>query len=294
MPAQPARENDGVPGDRALTAERASALARPDPRRRPPAPRARRVASDQRVLGAVGIVLFLAVWELVGRSSNEVVLVPASRVATDIWNWSASGDILPDLKTSGLEFVLGVTLGTAVGIGLGVVMGLARPVQGLLRPLVLAFYSAPLLAFAPLFVIWLGYGLSSKVVLIAMLGIFPLLVNTETGIRQVDRSYLDVGRSYGATTMQLIWHVRMPAALPFVFAGVQIAITRATVGVFVAELFGATSGVGYAITNAAAVFNTQRVLAGVVVLSVFGIVMTWIARRVSEWATPWLKPQRLG
>lgn len=253
----------------------------------------RRALADHRVLGVCGVVLFLAAWEIVGRATDSaVVLVPASQVASDIWTWTSSGDILPALKTSGIEFVLGTVLGAAVGILLGVIMGLVAPVQGLLRPLVLAFYSAPLLAFAPLFVIWLGYGLASKVVLIAMLAIFPLLVNTETGIRQVDRAYLDVGRSFGARPLQLIWHVRMPAALPFVFAGMQIAVTRATVGVFVAELFGATSGIGWEITNAAAVFNTKRVLAGVVVLSVFGIVMTGIIRRVSDWATPWLQPQR--
>lgn len=246
-------------------------------------------------LGLLGIVLFLVIWEIVGRViDSAVILVPASAVASDLWNWITSGDIWPDLRTSLVEFALGLLVGTVCGIVFGGVMGLMRPVQRLTRPLVLALYSTPTLALAPLFVIWLGYGLGSKLVLIALVAVFPLLVNTEVGIRQADRAFIDVARSFGATPMQTTRSVRLPAALPFVFAGMQIAVTRATVGIFVAELFGSTHGIGYTITNAAAVFNTARLLSGVVVLAAFGVLMAGLVSRLAVRVTPWQSGENQG
>jgi NitT/TauT family transport system permease protein len=200
-----------------------------------------------RVEGVIGVALFLLAWELFARSlDNTLILVPPSAVAQDLWEWIRTGEIFPHLKTSGTELLLGFVLGLVAGLILGVAMGLIGPVRRLLQPLVVGLYSTPVLALAPLFVIWFGFGLQSKILLIALTTVFPILVNVEAGIVQAERAFLEVARSFGASSLRLISMVRFPSAIPFVFAGMRIAIARAVTGVFVAELFGATSGIGFA------------------------------------------------
>lgn len=241
-----------------------------------------------RVQGLLGIAIFLGGWELFARHlDQQILLVPPSDVATDLWHWTRSGDILPDLKTSGLELGIGYALGLVGGVALGIAMGLVEPVRRILQPLVVGMYSTPVLALAPLFVIWLGFGLRAKFTLIALTAIFPILVNTEAGIASVDRGFVDVARSFGASEFGLIRKVRLPAALPYLFAGMRISVARAVTGVFVAELFGATEGVGFTIQNASQTFHTARLFSGIVVLAAAGIIMTAAVGWLGRWLTPW-------
>jgi NitT/TauT family transport system permease protein len=241
-----------------------------------------------RVEGLLGIAAFLVGWELLARHLNqEILLVPPSRVAQDLWDWCESGDILPDLRASGLELAIGYGLGLVAGVALGIAMGLIASVRRILQPLVVGMYSTPVLALAPLFVIWLGFGLRAKFALIALTAIFPILVNTETGITSVDHTYLEVARSFGASQLELIRKVRLPAALPFLFAGMRISVARAVTGVFVAELFGATKGIGFSIQNASQTFHTARLFSGIVVLAGAGIIMTALVGWLGRVLTPW-------
>jgi NitT/TauT family transport system permease protein len=238
--------------------------------------------------GVLGIVLFLAGWELFARHLDQgILLVPPSAVAEDLWTWISSGEIGPHLRTSGLELAIGFGLGLVAGVVLGIAMGLVVPLRRLLQPLVVGMYSTPVLALAPLFIIWLGFGLSAKFSLIALTAVFPILVNVEAGITSVDHSFLDVARSFGASPLSLIAKVRIPASLPFLFAGMRIAIARAVTGVFVAELFGSTAGIGYTIQNASSTFHTARLFSGIVVLAASGILMTsavsWLGRLMTPW-----------
>lgn len=262
----------------------AAAKSRADHHRRATVSRLRRF----RVEGILGIVAFLVGWELFARHLNQaILLVPPSEVATDLWHWCTSGGIAPDLETSGLELAIGYGIGLVAGVVLGIVMGLVTPVRRVLQPLVVGMYSTPVLALAPLFVIWLGFGLSAKFCLIALTAVFPILVNTETGITSVDHSFIDVARSFGASQLALIRKIRLPAALPYVFAGMRISVARAVTGVFVAELFGATKGIGFSIQNASQTFHTARLFSGIVVLAGAGIVMTAAVGWLGRWLTPW-------
>lgn len=256
--------------------------------RRPRLVRFRAARPWDRAQGLIGIALFLGGWELFARHlSQPILLVPPSEVATDLWHWCRSGDILPDLKTSGLELGIGYGIGLVSGVGLGIGMGLVRPLQRILQPIVVGMYSTPVLALAPLFVIWLGFGLSAKFTLIALTAVFPILVNTETGIASVDHGFVDVARSFGASEFAVIRKVRLPAALPFLFAGMRISVARAVTGVFVAELFGSTQGVGFTIQNASQTFHTARLFSGIVVLASAGIFMTAAVGWLGRWLTPW-------
>lgn len=244
-------------------------------------------------VGLLGVAVALGIWELLAREvvRSYVALAPFSVVVSDLWHWVSSGDILPDLKTSGIELGIGFGIGVATGVVIGLLMGLFDGVRKLLETSILALNSTPILALAPLFVIWLGFGLPAKFVLIAAVTVFPVLVNTQVGVRQVDRSFLDVGRAFGASWWQLVRKVRLPAALPFMLAGMRVGITRAVVGIFVAELFGATSGIGFAISNATATFKTARLFSGLIVLALFGICLSALLGGLSRWAAPWQKAQ---
>lgn len=239
-------------------------------------------------LDFVGLVGVAIAWEIAARLINkEIFLVSFSRVMVDVWSWLSSGEMSEHLAASGTEFVVGFGLSIALGLLLGGAMGLSATAQRVLGPLVSGLYSTPLIALTPLFVIWLGFGLPAKVALITLVSLFPIIINTETGIRQVDQTYLDAVRAFGASPLQLIAKVRLPAALPFVFAGMRISVARATTGIFVAELFGARAGIGYSIINAAASFNTARLLSGIFVLAGFGVLMSWLIGVIGERAAPW-------
>lgn len=268
-----------------LTAERerAEAVARRRPLRI-------RVAHVRRwrVEGLLGIAAFLGGWEWFARHLHQaILLVPPSEVATDLWHWCVSGAIGPDIEASGLELGIGYGLGLAAGVAFGIAMGLVPPVRRVFQPLVVGMYSTPVLALAPLFVIWLGFGLRAKFVLIALTAVFPILVNTQAGIVSVDHAFLDVAQSFGASQWALIRKIRLPAALPFLFAGMRISVARAVTGVFVAELFGAQKGVGFTITNASQTFHTARLFSGIVVLAAAGIIMTAAVGWFGKVLTPW-------
>lgn len=248
-----------------------------------------------RLVGLVGLVVFFAAWEIFARALAQPVLVaPPSEVASDLWRWCSSGDILPHLRTTGVELAGGYGLGLLVGLVLGTVMALVEPMRRMLQPLVVGVNSAPALALAPLLLIWFGFGLISKLLLVALVTVFPVLVNTQTGIVGTDRSLLDVARSFDASRTQAILKVRLPASLPLIFAGMQISITRAVAAVFAAELFGATAGIGYSILNASQTFNTVRVFSGILVLSALGIAITSLVTWGGRKATPWYEPNRRG
>ncbi|MBI2526621.1 MAG: ABC transporter permease [Candidatus Rokubacteria bacterium] len=238
--------------------------------------------------GLGGLVGLAIAWEITARAiDKEIFLVSFSRVLADLAAWLTSGDMTEHLVASGTEFVLGFGLSIVLGLLVGGAMGLSRTAQRILGPLVSGLYSTPLIALTPLFVIWLGFGLSAKVALVMLVSLFPIIINTETGIRQVDPAYLDAVRAFGASPLQLVAKVRVPAALPFLFAGMRISVARATTGIFVAELFGARAGIGYSIINAAASFNTARLLSGIVILAGFGVVMSWLIGVLGDRAAPW-------
>ncbi|MDO8208894.1 ABC transporter permease [Conexibacter sp. CPCC 206217] len=244
---------------------------------------------SQRLLGVISILFVLAAWEIVGQFfvTNAAFFVPVSDVASDLWEWITSGDILSALSTSAQEFAIGFGLACVIGLALGFAMGLSRTVWGLLNPLVSALNATPLLALTPLFIIWFGIGITSKALMIMFIASFPIIINTAAGTREVEQAHLDAARSFGASQWQLITKVRLPSALSFIIAGLRMAVARALVGIFVVELFGSLDGIGFAISNAATVFDTPRVFAGIVLLSGLGVIASIALTKLEQTVAPW-------
>lgn len=245
------------------------------------------------ILGLLSVAVFVAGWEIVGQSGiiNPLFISSPSRVAGAFAEIIADGSIWNHLRTSFTEFIIGYGMAVLLGIGLGVLMGWYSTIDDLLNPLVAAMYATPSIAFMSLLIIWFGVSILSKVAVIFLFAFFPTLINTMAGIKAIDSQLVKVARSYGASDANLFKTVAIPGAVPFILTGLRLALARGLIGVFVAEMYASTAGVGYLITNAGAMFKTDLVLAGVLIFTGTGIAASEILKRVESHFDAW-RPQR--
>jgi len=244
-----------------------------------------------RLLGTLSILGGLAIWEFVGRVivNNALFLASPSQIARAIVTLTADGELGHHVAVSGLEFVLGYSIACVLGVVLGVAMGESLTLKRLLDPWVAGIYATPVIALAPLFILWFGIGIWSKVVVVVSLVLFPVTINTEAGLQRKSERLAEMLRSFGATRRQIFWKLSLPSAMPFIMTGLKLGIGRGLIGVVVAELFGARAGLGFLISESAAVFNMPDLFAAIVVLAAAGILMTagfnWLESRLVPWTT---------
>jgi NitT/TauT family transport system permease protein len=249
----------------------------------------RRVASltraNERLLyGALGFVLLSLIWE----ATADAGLFRKSLLSTPSLIWNAavqdfgSGTIWPHIATSGTEFGLGFVAALVIGIPLGLAIGTFRRVDHLVSVLLYGIYSTPKAAIAPLVILVFGIGLESKVIFVFLLAFFSFVVSTMSGVRAVPERQLDIARSFGASRWLTFRTVVLPSTFPFILTGIRISAGRALVGVVVAEELAANQGIGYYIDFYGTFLQTSRVMLGVVVLGVFGIMFGELVRRVER------------
>lgn len=237
----------------------------------------------------VSIVVVLVVWEVVVRvfAISSLTIVPPSKVAVAFWTEIQDGSLGTNFSISMVQFVLGFLLAAAIGIPLGLFLGGSERGRHYSDPWMIGLYATPSVALAPLFIVTLGLGLSAHVAVIALTAFFPIAINTIDGVLAVDRTLRDVGMAYRASRGEVFWKIALPAASPFIFTGLRLGLARGLVGVVVADLFGATGGLGYMILNASQAFDTARVFVGVFVLAGLGIVFTVGLKYLQRRLTPW-------
>jgi NitT/TauT family transport system permease protein len=170
---------------------------------------------------------------------------------------------------------------------LGVLMGMVRPLARLLNPYVNALYAMPTVALVPLIIIWLGLGFESKVFLTFIVGVFPIVISAQTGVNNIPAAYIETGRAFACSRSQIVWKIILPAAVPFFVSGLRLGLGRALVGVVVAEMFTALSGLGYMITTYADTFKTAYLFVPIITLAALSVVLTeillWAERRFLPW-----------
>ncbi len=186
-----------------------------------------------------------------------------------------------------LETVLGLVLALAAGLTLAVALDLSALLRRVLYPLLVASQTIPIMALAPLLVIWLGYGTAPKVVVVALVCFFPIAVATADGLRAADPDLLALLRSMGATRRQVFFKVRLPGALPGFFSGLRIAITYSVVGAIIGEWVGAGRGLGVYMIRSSNSFLTEQVFAAIAVTSLLSIVLFLAVGAVERLALPW-------
>jgi NitT/TauT family transport system permease protein len=231
----------------------------------------------------------LLAWEAVVRVLQvpAFILPPPSQVVIALYRGFASGLYIRHLQVTLLETVLGFIVGSALGFVLGTAVAMNRYVDYFLYPYIVMFQSLPKVALAPLIVIWFGLGLTSKVVNAALVAFFPLLVNTMVGLRSADEDRVSLMRSLAASDAQIFWMLRLPNALPFVMAGLDIAMILALIGAIVAEFTGATSGLGTLILSMTYTMDVSGQFSVLIILSVVGLLLNrlvyLVRRRVLFW-----------
>jgi NitT/TauT family transport system permease protein len=231
----------------------------------------------------------LLAWEAIVRVVQvpAFILPPPSQVVVALYRGFASGVYLRHLQVTLLETVLGFVLGSALGFTLGTAVAMNRYVEYFFYPYIVMFQSLPKVALAPLIVIWFGLGLTSKVINAALVAFFPLLVNTMVGLRSADEDRVSLMRSLAASDAQIFWMLRLPNALPFVMAGLDIAMILALIGAIVAEFVGATSGLGMLIQSMNFTMDVSGQFSVLLILSVVGLLLNrlvlLVRRRVLFW-----------
>ncbi|WP_019657585.1 ABC transporter permease [Variovorax atrisoli] len=274
----------------ALSGDRAPAPATsPRPRRR-----ANPLAST-RVQSILLLTALLGSWEA-GVRLFEVpqhLVPPVSDILVALWRGLATGPLAKDGfwyhgGVTVTEILLGFLVGSGVGLAIGIVVSQMPRVEALLEPYVAALQSVPKVAVAPIIVVWLGFGIGSKVMIICLLTFFPVLVTSIAGFKAVDPDRIDLLRSLSATQWQIFRKAKFPSALPYIFAGLNMAAAFSVVGAVVGEFVGAQAGLGVLILQMEAQADTGGSFAVCVVLSVIGIVMTDLLRRIQRRVLHWM------
>lgn len=244
-----------------------------------------RLASYAYPLGAA-LALFGA-WEAfvrIGAISPLLLPAPTEVLATVVKEFPV---LLHMSAITAGEFVLGFALSVLVGLPLGALIVYARPIELAIYPLLVAFQTMPKAAIAPIFVVWLGAGINSKILIAFTIAFFPIVIDTAIGLRSAAPETIHLVRSMGASAFQVFWYVRFPNALPAIFGGLKVASTLAVVGAIVGEFVSADKGLGYLVLVANGELNTRLVFACVLMLSVLGIIFYFVVEAIERLVVSW-------
>jgi ABC-type nitrate/sulfonate/bicarbonate transport system permease component len=222
---------------------------------------------------------------------DPLFLSGPSQVTARLFQVFLDGTIWPHLWASGVTAFWGFVLSCAVGVPIGVLMGRSVLVRDTLEPFIMAQASIPTVALLPLFIIWLGIGTSARIALVFVGAVFGIVVSTEAGVSNIDRRLIETARSFTATEWQILWKIVLPAALPYIVAGMRLAIARVLIMVVVAELYASTAGIGYLIFQAGASYDTSMIFVGVVILAAAGVLLNTGLRAIERLVAPWSSGQ---
>jgi NitT/TauT family transport system permease protein len=250
------------------------------------------------ILGFGSIVALLLVWELLPRlitmqEGTKLFFTVPSEVAGTLWRMFATGTIWGPLGVSASAFAIGLSIAIAVGLPVGVLLGRSATLNAMFDPFITAFNATPRLVFLPLLLLWFGLGLWSKVMIVFIGALFPILINTYEGVRNADRVLINVVRSFGATEWGIARLVVVPNALPYIVVGLRLAIGRAVLGVVVAEFFGSEDGLGVVMVRAASRFQVDVVFAGLIVFAALSLLMTGLVKLLEDRLSRW-RPQHIS
>ena len=243
-----------------------------------------------RLLPGIAILVF---WQWAsGRLIKEIYVSKPTAVAARLYELFASGEIYPHLWTTAQELVLGYVIGVAGGILGGYALGRSPRLAAIFEPYVMAFYGVPKIALAPLFIIWFGIGIGSKVALASIMVFFLVFYNVYTGVRSVDRELINLSLVMGANQRQLTYHVYLPAAAPFVLLGMRMAVPYSVIGVIVGEFTSSISGLGLFIHEASSTYDPAGVFAGIAILLLFVVGANFLAGRLERRLLRWKVPMK--
>jgi len=248
---------------------------------------------EQLVIGTAAVLVFFVLWQAVGsaRIVSRLFLPAPTDVLEAFRELIADGELARDLAVSGQEFFIGYFLAGATAIPLGLLLGWYPRVRYALDPFVTFLYATPRIVLLPLFIIWLGIGVESKIAVIFLGAFFAVLINTTAGVRNLDSHLIRVARSLGAGDLVIFRTIALPGSVPFILTGLRLGIGHALIGVVVGELVAAQFGIGRMMAIAGATFQSSKVFAGLFFIATTGMVLTYILQRLERHFDAW-RPQR--
>jgi NitT/TauT family transport system permease protein len=241
------------------------------------------------VVGLASVVLFLIGWQIVG--ANEIIrsdlISYPSEIAQTLVAMTLSGELPAHALVSLQEFVQGFVPAILVGVAAGTAFGLSRRLHYLFEPLIVALNTSPIIAFVPIVVVWFGVGTASKAIMVFLAAVIPILINTVTGISEVNEAWIRACRAFGASRRQVIFKAILPGALPPVMVGVRLAVGRAVVGLIAAEMYVSVRGIGRLIQVYSTSDRAAEIFVLVTVVAAFGFLLVTLLRRIENWLAPW-------
>jgi NitT/TauT family transport system permease protein len=257
--------------------------------------RAERVAADRRRRAAlqnlgirlVSLALFLGIWQIGAMNVDPVLFTTPYKVALAAVGMIASGELWAGLWPSLLVLVMGLTLAIIFGTLLGLALARFRVLDVGLTVYITFLYSIPSVALVPLIVLWAGFETTAKVIILFLFAFFPMVINTYQGVKAVDAKLLEVGRAFRCSERQLWANIVLPGALPFIVTGIRLALGRGMIGMVLADLYTAISGIGYLIVRSASTFQVDKMFVPIVTLGLLGVTLTALLRMVERQVAPW-------
>jgi NitT/TauT family transport system permease protein len=235
----------------------------------------------------ISILAVLLAWELVGRHVNPLFMSYPTAIAQAAIRLTASGELLRALASSLRTLMIGFFSASLIGICMGLLIGRYRLVDAASDWLVNALYATPLIAIIPLVILWFGLGDAAKLFIVSILTVFPVLINTAAGVRNVPRSLIDVGAAFAANERQIFVKIILPAVVPYVMTGLRLGIGRAIIGMVAAEFFTALTGLGAMIVKYGNQYDTASMFVPILLLMFLGVGLTALVRRLEAMVAPW-------
>ena len=234
------------------------------------------------------VALILIIWQIVGPSISPIFFTYPTKIAVAFYSLTISGE-LPYFLGQSLEvMVYGLSIAIIVGIPLGIAMARFQRLDWALDLPINALYATPLVAVVPLLVLWFGIYLKAKIIVVFLFAVFPVLINTYQGVRECDKNMLEVARSFRSSESSMWRDVLLPFAVPYIIAGIRLAIGRGLIGMIIAEFYTTITGLGFMITRYANMFEMDKTFVPVIVLMILGVSLTtllkWAGRRIAPWS----------
>jgi NitT/TauT family transport system permease protein len=257
-------------------------------------PRGTRRRGETRGLAirVASVAATLLAWEWYGRGVDPIFLSYPTAILAAVPRMLQQGELQGPFLSSARTLIIGLVFAIAGGTVLGALMGRYRTIDHLFDVQISALYATPNIALIPLLILWFGFGLTSKVVVVFLTAFFPVVVNTYSGVRNISRSMIEIAQAEDASELQILIKIVIPASIPFIMTGIRLAMGRAVVGMVAGEMFTSISGLGGAIVNYGNSFATDKLFVVIIVLALLGIVLTEIVRYAEKRLAPWKITER--
>ena len=257
--------------------------------------RASRIAAERRrrrliqnvAIRTVSIAIVLALWEVLGNHIDPVLFTKPSLVAIAAVQMITSGELWNYLAPSLVVLAIGLSLAAVIGIAVGLILARFWVIDVAFGVYITFLYSIPSVALVPLIVLWTGYETTAKVVILFLFAFFPMAINTYQGVKNVDPKLVEVGRAFRCSEGQLWANIVLPGALPFIVTGLRLAVGRGLIGMVLADLYTAISGVGYLIVRTASTYQVDKMFVPIVTLGLLGVTLTALLRVLERRVAPW-------